>query len=64
MDEETFEARNSETDHLSQVRSVTRDHSTPELDIDAALTLGSLNFDPEEENFISGFKRNFKKLFT
>ena len=48
VDEEAFEARNSETDHLSQVRSIARNHSTPELDIDAALTLCRLNFDPGE----------------
>ena len=46
MDEETFEARNSETDHLFQVRSVTWDHPTPEFDIDATLAICSLNFDP------------------
>ena len=49
VDEEAFEARNSETDHLSQVMSIARNHSTPELDIDAALTLSRLNFDPDEK---------------
>ena len=48
VDEEAFEARNSETDQLSQVRSIPRNHSAPELDIDAALTLCRLNFDPDE----------------
>ena len=46
VDEETFEARNSETDHLFQVRSIAWDHPAPEFDIDATLALCSLNFDP------------------
>ena len=65
VDEEAFEARNSETDHLSQVTRVARNHSTPELDIDAALTLCSLNFDPEEKKIIlSGVMINFKLLLS
>ena len=65
VDEEAFEARNSETDHLSQVTSIPRNHSAPELDIDAALTLCSLNFDPEEKKIIfSGVMINFKLLLS
>ena len=51
MDEETFESRHSEADHLSQVRSVVRNHSAPEFDIDATLALCSLNFDPGDGMF-------------
>ena len=47
VDEETFEARDSELNHLPQVRSVTGDHPSPELDIDPALALCSLNFNPD-----------------
>ena len=49
MDEETFESRYSETDHLSQVRRVVWNHSSPEFDIDATLALCSLNFDPGDD---------------
>ena len=49
VDEEAFEARDSETDHLFQVRSIARNHSAPELDIDTTLTLSRLNFDPDDE---------------
>ena len=51
MDEETFESRHSEADHLSQVRSVVRNHAAPEFDIDATLALCSLNFDPGDGMF-------------